>query len=165
MAFTILYTIEDGKGKTSTSEINVPSTLAFADVVTFAGSMASLIDPLIVGAIRRIGIAFTIDLPSGLNASPASGADIEEGARFQFRTENGFFSSLRLPTFLETLMNPGTTQVDLTDTDVAAFVTAMTSGIDVDPGAGTTTVAPCDKRDEDLTALDFAKEQFLSSRG
>jgi hypothetical protein len=165
MAFTILYTITDGKGDRSTTEVNVPSSITFTNVITFAGQMASLIDDLIGGAITRIGVALLVDLPAGLKASPSALSDVEEGARFQFRTDGGFFTSLRIPTFLEGLINAGSKDVDLTDTAVAAFVNAMEDGIDVDAGAPTVLVAPSDKREEDVTVLESAKEQFLSSRG
>ncbi|MCZ7545743.1 MAG: hypothetical protein M5R40_20485 [Anaerolineae bacterium] len=131
----------------------------------FAEQLALLIDPLVVGALTRIGVTRDVDLPGGLAASASANADVEEGARFQFRTENGFFSGLRLPTFDESKIAAGTRGVDLADGDVAAFVAAMEDGLDLSGVGGTGTVQPCDARDEDLLALEFAREQFLSSRG
>jgi hypothetical protein len=165
MAFTVLYTIRDGKGEQSTTEVNVPSSLTLSQVTTFAGQMASLIDDLISGAITRIGVALLVDLPVGLKSTPANTSDVEEGARFQFRTDGGFFTSMRIPTFLESLINAGSKDVDLTDTAVAAFVNAMEDGIDPDAGGPQPPIPPCDKREEDIVSLDFAREQFLSSRG
>lgn len=161
MAFGILYSFRDDKGKVSTTVVNVPSVEDFADVVTFAGNLAGLIDPLIGGAITRIGVAFTVALPVGVKGSPLATADVEEGARFQFRTLTNFFTSVRLPTFLDALVNPGSDAVDLTDLDVDAFVTAMTEGIDI----GGNVVAPSDPREDDIATLEFAREQFQSSRG
>lgn len=161
MPFAILYSFRDDKGKVSTTTINVPSAEAFADVVTFAGNVAALIDPLISGQLTRIGVAFTVDLPGGIKTAPTAVADVEEGARFQFRTAGNFFTSLRLPTFLDALVNPGSDAVDLTDPDVDAFVTAMTDGIDI----GGNLVEPCDPREDDIGTLEFAREQFQSSRG
>lgn len=165
MTWTIIYSIQDEKSKTSMTEVKLPAATAAADVEIFAAQMASLINALISGAITRIGITKTISLPAGLNAAAASGADVEEGARFQFKTENGFYSGLRLPTFAESFIVAGSKEVDIVPADVAAFVTAMTDGIDLSGAGGSGVVAPCDSRDEDLTALEFAREQFLSSRG
>lgn len=165
MAWTVLYSIQDEKGKTSTTEINLATATTFADADIMAGQMALLIDDMITGAITRIGIVATVDLPVGLKATAAANSDVEEGARFQFRTANGFFSGLRLPTFDEAAIIAGTKNVDLTDADVAAFVTAMVSGLDTSGAGGSGVIVPVDKRNEDLTALEFAKEQFLSSRG
>ena len=165
MAWTILYSITDEKAKVSTTEVKLPSATTHADVVIFAQEMASLIDPLITGAITRIGITQEVALPSGLSASTAANSDVEEGAKFQFRTNGGFYTSLRLATFDEANIVAGGREVDQTDADVAAFITAMTTGIDLTGAGGSGVVQPSDHRDDDVTALDFARELFLSSRG
>lgn len=165
MAYTIMYSIVDEKGKTSTTEVKIPGATTWTNAVIFAQQLALLIDDLIVGAITRIGITADVELPGGLTASAAANSDVEEGARFQFRTENGFFSGLRLPTFDEAKIAAGTRGVNLADADVAAFVTAMEDGIDLTSYGGSGTVQPCDGREEDLVTLEFAREQFLSSRG
>lgn len=157
MAFAILYSVVDEKGAQSTFEVNLPTATAFADVVTFAGSMAQLVNPLITGAITRIGVAFTVPIPgTGVRAAPLADSDVEEGARFQYRTAGGFLTALRLPTFNEAFVQAQSRNVDLLDVAVAPFNTAMIAGI-----AGE---QPSDKREEDIVALDFAREQFQSSR-
>lgn len=165
MAFVILYSIQDEKGSTSTTEVNIPGVTAFTDAVLFAQEMGKLINDLITGAITRIGIAFIVDLPAGLRAAPTALSDVEEGARFQFATANNFYTGLRLPTFAEGNIVAGTQTVDEVDADVTAFVTAMVSGIDLTGVGGSGTIQPCDKREEDVTRLETAREQFLSSRG
>lgn len=167
MAFFVLYTIEDEDGKQSTTEIKIPSTSVFTNAAIFAAEMAQLIDPLVRGVIRRIGIGFLVDLSGitpALKTAALAGADVEEGARFQFLTDNGFFTSLRLPTFDEAFILPATDQVDLADADVAAFTTAMISGINLVPAGGTGTTQPTSNRDEDLVSLTSALESFQSSR-
>lgn len=165
MSWTILYSITDEKSKISTTEVKLPSATAFADVEIFAGQMAALIDTLITGYISRIGIVYQVALPAGIAAAASANSDVEEGARFQFRTTNGFFSGLRLATFNESRIVSGSKDVDTVDADVAAFVTAMVTGIDLSGAGGSGTIQPSDSRNEDLTALEFAREQFLSSRG
>lgn len=162
--FTLLYTIRDGKGQQSTTEMNVPDSFALADVILFARGAAGFIDDMIGGQLVRIGIAVNLDLPPGIKVTPQSTSDVEEGARFQFRTAGGFGTSMRIPTFQEANLVPGTTQVDLTDPNVAPFVTMMESGIDVDLTAGVRLITPSDKREDDIVTLDSAREQFLSSR-
>lgn len=165
MSWTILYSITDEKTKVSTTEVKLPAATAFADVEIFAAQMAALIDTLITGYISRIGIVYQVALPAGIAAAAGANSDVEEGARFQFRTTNGFFSGLRLATFNEGYIVAGSKAVDTADGDVAAFVAAMTDGIDLTGAGGSGTIQPSDARDEDLTALEFAREQFLSSRG
>lgn len=159
MAFAVLYSIEDAKGQVSTMTVNVPATTDFADVGAFAAGMAGLINALITGVITRIGVAFTVALPGGLRTVPVAGSDTEEGALFQFRTELGNYTSTRLPTFDETLIQSNSRAVDTEDADVTAFITAMVTGIDVTP-----VVAPSDKREEDIIGLASALEDFQSSR-
>lgn len=162
MAFALLYSIRDAKNETSTMEVNIPESFNIGVVVEFAGDLALLINEIITGAITRIGIAFIMNLPGGLRVTPLANSDVEEGARFQFLTSGGFNTSMRVPTFLETLIASDSRQVDTADTDVAAFVTAITAGI---AETGPTTVTPADKRDEDIVSLVSALEQFMSSRG
>lgn len=165
MAFEILYTIEDGKGKTSTTEVNLPTNVSMGNAIVFATEMAKIIDQLIGGRITRIGIAFVIDLPGSLKSNPQPDSDVEEGARFQFRTAGGFFTGFRLPTFLESFILPRTDAVKVTDANVASLIAAMQNGIDVDPSPTQQFIAPCDKRGDDIVGLNFARESFQSSRG
>lgn len=164
--FVIIYSIKDEKGKLSSTEVNLPTSTAFADVVRFAGAMAQAIEPLVSGSIERVGVAYIVALSTitGLKATPAANSDVEEGARFGFKTVNNFVTAMRIPTFREDFVQAGTREVDTTDPDVAAFVTAMRTGIDLTPLGGAGVVAPVDKRNEDITTLDSAKEQFVSSR-
>lgn len=162
MTWSVLISITDEKAKTSTTQANVPAATTAADAELFAQQLALLIDPLITGAITRVGISKSVPLPGGLTAAAAANSDVEEGARFQFRTVNGFYSAMRLATFDEANIQAGSRAVDLTA--AAAFTTAMVDGIDITGVGGSGTIQPCDQRDEDLTALEFAREQFLSSR-
>lgn len=161
IGFSIIYSIRDEKGRVSTTEVRVPAATPFAEVVEFGGAMALLIDPLISGQITRIGLVFDYTLIGGIKTAPVAGSDVEEGARFSFLTENNFPMRMRLPTFLESLIVPGTKLVDTADTDVATFITAMTEGIDLAGVLGI--VEPSDSREEDVVSLVEAVEQFLSS--
>lgn len=163
--FSIIYSISDGKGSVSTTEVNVPSSVSLVDVTAFAAALASLINPIITGAITRIGVVLSIALPSGLRATPGADSDVEEGARFQFNTVGGYFTGMRLPTFDESNIVPGSNVVDLSDGAVNAFVLAMTGLLDLDPGAGENFVNPTDKRGAEVQSVKFAVEQFLRSRG
>lgn len=165
MAFGIIYTIRDAKGKDSTMQVNVPGTLNLIAVSNFAAQVASLIDPLITGRIVRIGVALQITLPAGLADTIPTNSDVEEGARFQFRTNGGFYTGFRIPTFDETLMVAGTDQVNLTNALVQDFVDALTTGILVGDGDGPPSlVQAVDQRDDPIDVLEFAREQFISTR-
>jgi len=164
MALSVIYTFKDAKDKSSFTEVPIPIATTLANGVIFAQQMALLIDTLINGRIARIGLAATVTMPGGLSATANTVADVEEGGLFQFRTSGQFHKSMRIPTLAETFVLPASNVLDTTDPDVAAFVTAMVDGIALGPFGGTGTVQPCDTREEDLIALDFALEDFQNSR-
>jgi len=162
MTWTVSYTIEDAKGLNSTTEVNFAAATTFADAQRAAARVATLMNPLIRGAIRRINITYSVALPSGLRITPEANSDVEEGARFQFRTQNGFHTGFRLPTFDEAHLSAGSTDVNLDAAPVVAFVNAVKTGIALTDPPGLLTCV--DKRNEDITALTFAREQFQASR-
>jgi len=164
MVFSIIYTIQDEKNVESTTGINLPASTAFTDVALFAAEFAKIIDPIITGAITRIGVAYQVTLPGALTSTPAANTDVEEGARFQWRTLNNYMASNRIPTFDEQFVVAGTREVDQADGTVAAFINAMLTGIDLTGVGGSGTIEPTDYRGEDITAVDTAREMFQSSR-
>lgn len=163
MPFTGLITIKDAKGEESTTEFNLPTSYDLDDVVLFVQQMAERVDLIIKGKVTRIGLAYKLST-SGLTlkAAPDPDSDVEEGAKFQFLTEDGNITSMRLATFDEDLIISGTKNVDLTDGDVDDFVDAMVTGAPVVALGGV--LSPCDKRDEDIASLEFAVESFTKSR-
>jgi len=164
MAFSVLYSIEDAKGAVSTTEVNVPLSLAWLDVTLFATALAPMIDSLIKGRITRVGVCATLPLPGTLKGTADPTSDVEEGARFQFITANGYPTAMRLPTFDEQFIIAGTTEVDQTDANVSTFLQSMESGINTSGNGGAGVVEPCDKREDDIDALRFAREAFQASR-
>lgn len=166
-AYSIVLSFQDAKGETSTTMINIPTGITLPNLTIYAQEMVKLVDALINGIITRVGVAVTVALPSGINISPNSASDVEEGGYFSFRTAGGYHTSLRIPTFMESLISAGSADIDTSDPDVAAFVSAMVTGIDLTtatPVAGTGTIAAADSRGDDIVALTDAKEQFTNSR-
>lgn len=160
LSFSMLVSIQDAKGNQSTTELHLPSTITLAQAAGFATQLAPLIDAVITGAVTRIGLAASFTLPGGIRAAALTNADVEEGARFQFRTENGFRTGFRIPTFNETLIASNSRAVDLEDTDVAALVNAIEDGLTV----SSVLIEPTDMRDDDVVALVGALESFQNSR-
>lgn len=163
-AFTVTIAIKDAKGKSATTEFNFPSTFTFADIALFAAQAAGRINNIIRGKITGVTVSQAITDFTGitLRADAEPEADVEEGAKFQFKTEGGFYTSMRLPTFDEDLIIDGTRNVDLTNAAVDTFVDSMVTGAPVVALGGV--LEPSDKRDEDIVSLEFAKEEFQSSR-
>jgi len=156
-AITVVYGVKDGKGKISNFQMNVPNSTALADVIDFATGMIPLVLALITGGLTHIGIAFDIsDILSAGDDTAAATSDVEEGARFQFITNGGYDTALRLPTFDEAKIVAGTRLVNQADAAVIAFNLAMLTGI-----GG---VVPTDTRGDDITGIAFEREDFQKSR-
>lgn len=153
----VTYTVKDEKGNSSVMNMNIPTATTAANAITFAQSFAGLLNAVITGQITAIGLGYLVTLPGGLRTSPLGGSDVEEGARFSFRTALNHLTRFRIPTFDESLILAGSKAVDLEDTAVDALVDAMTGGL-----GG---VSPVDSRDEDVVSLDAAQEQFGQDRG
>lgn len=161
--WTLLFSVQDAKQAISTTEINLPEATSETNATLMAVRLSQLISPLIAGEIVRVGISKEVDV-SGLPAGELE-SDVEEGARFQFRTSGGHYTALRLAAFDEEFMLPGTENVDISDGTVSAFIAAMVNGVDLSAFGGSGTVQPCDKRGETVTELSFAREQFQGERG
>lgn len=164
LALVGLLTFKDAKGESATTEFNFPSTVTLANAIIFAQQMAILYNNVTTGVITRIGVAVLATLPGTLRASADADSDVEEGARFQFRTDGGFYTGFRIPTFDEAKIISGTKQVDTADTDVAALVAAFEDGLSLVAAGGTGTVQPTDKREDPVNVLDTALESFTKSR-
>lgn len=155
------YTIEDAKGESSSFRVNFPDSTDIAILKTFAGSTAAMIDDLIKGRITDISIGMSVSLPSGIKTAADSTSDVQEGARFNWRTALGTLTQFRIPTFDEAYITAGTSNVDTGSPGVGEFRDRIISGQTV----GLINVSPSDDRGESITALDSARESFTKSRG
>lgn len=164
MGFEIVYNVQDEKASNSLMSTRLPSAVSFNDAIIFASEFAPMIQALITGAITRIGVAFTVDLPAGLRSAPLAGSDVEEGGRFQFNTAGGNITSVRVPTLDESKVTAGSSEIDVLDSAVATFVTVFEDGMDLSGVGGSGVISPSDSRDEDITALKWAREAFQRSR-
>lgn len=166
MAVMLTLTIQDGSQPTpQTSKIEIPlqNGKTIANYTSVASAAWTLISPLINGTL--VNAAFTVDVDiSGFTIAVASAiSDVQEKAEFVFRTANGFIKRLNLPTIVESVFGSAgrSDAVDVTDEDVAAFVTAIEDGFDL---GGGTTVGVVNEHDEDVTTLVAARENWGKRR-
>lgn len=153
---------------TSIISVEIPTATTPANAIAFARGLADITAPLMVGGIIGAGVTFEVDLSSlSLDEVGTALADVQERAVFAFRTAAAKIKRIGIPTFNENLFTGAGaySSVDLTDTDVQAFVTAMEDGIDVSGYGGTGTVAPVDTNNSDLVTLETATQDFSSRRG
>lgn len=158
----LVYSIQDAKGKISTTKLNFPVNVDIGVLQTFAASTATMINNIIKGKIVDAGIGIAVDLSSAtIRATPDPNSDVEEGARFSWNSAVGAITSFRLPTFDEAFLVDGTKVVDTADATVDAFVDRITEGQTV----VATNVSPSDDRGSDIETLASARESFTASRG
>lgn len=157
----LVYTIQDAKGKKSSTQINFPAAVDIGQVASFASDTATMINNIITGKIIDAGVGLAIDLSGAtIRATPDSNSDVEEGARFMWNSTIGAITGFRLPTFDEAKMLTGTRQVDLADTDVDTFVDRILLG----KTTGIVNASPSDDHGSDIVSLSSARESFTSSR-
>jgi hypothetical protein len=154
-----VYTVRDAKGATSTTKINFSPSANIGMATAWMESGAPLFAAIIKGQIVDIGVGIGLQV-SGLPALPDPDSDVEEGARFSFRTVADFITGHRIPTFDESKIVSGTANVDTADTDVAAWVDHMIDGHTV----LLDNIQPTDERGSDINALEKAKEAHQAQR-
>lgn len=157
----VTFSIQDAKGKVSITKINFPDTQTVGELSAWAVDMATAINAVITGKVISAGIGFEVDLAGAtIRANPLANSDVEEGARFLWRSAINAITQFRLPTFDEAKMLSGTQQVNTADTDVDALVDLVVIG----DGVGAGFAHPSDDHGEDITALVSARESFTSTR-
>lgn len=168
MAWSVIYTVEDEGGTKSTFQVNLNGSVLFENAVAVARAFAQIVNNVITGAIRSVNMTNSVEIDDlGLKVSPSANSDIEEGGYLQFITSGGHYTGFRLPTLNESYIDPDGS-VDVLDPEIALIVSSVATGIDVnlDPILETwENNAFSDARDEDIVALSFARDKFLSTRG
>ncbi|NIT56286.1 MAG: hypothetical protein GWN00_08640 [Aliifodinibius sp.] len=158
LAISIRYEFLDESGKTSFTKIRVPNGFSLANYTEFAQAMGQIISDMKVGVLTRAGVCVGLDLSgSTIKAVADIFSDVLQKARVHFASAlQGFSGKMLLPAFDELNVVAGSDEIDQTDPDVAAFITAMENGIAVTLG----TIAPTDDRENDLTSVLFFREEF-----
>lgn len=159
LAFQIVYTYLDADGDTATSAIDIPTTFALADYVEFGRGMASLVDDIVHGVVQSAELTVNVDISGLTNNGLVADSDVEEVGAFQFTTADGRPVNVNIPAIDESLVAASSDDLDQSDPAVAAFLTAMTSGVAVTGG----TAIPSDVDGDDLTSLVYAREAFRAS--
>lgn len=157
----LVYTIQDAKGKKSTTKMNFPAAVDLGQVASFAVDTATMINNIITGKIIEAGLGLAIDISGAtIRSTPDSNSDVEEGARFSWNAASGANTEFRLPTFDEAKMLTGTQQVDQADSDVDDFVQRILAG----KTTGLVNASPSDDHGSDITSIAAARESFQSTR-
>jgi len=158
LAVSIRYGFIDEKGKPSFAKIKVPNGFSIAQYTEFAQASAQILANVSTGQVTSASISVGLDLSGAtIKATALAGADIFQKALIQFNTVvAGFRARLKIPAIWENLFVAGSDQLDQTAGAVQSFVSAYEDGIVVTGG----TIQPCDDRENDVSALTIAKQNF-----
>lgn len=171
----IQITVEDAKGFTSTVSFPMQriDPAESADPLTpqtyeeAVKNFVERLDDIIGGRIVNCSVNLPIDIStvSGLDTMPDTLSDVEELGVFSFRTENGYKTEFKIPTFSENhIAEAGdAVDVDLTDLDVIDFVNIMLQGPDSSAAVTEERKRITDGRGDVLTELSAAYGDFRQS--
>jgi hypothetical protein len=122
----VSITLRDNDGAQAGLTIQLPGATTPANAITFATSIIPLILPL----TDAIVVGYNVIFGSVENAIPAiPESDVEDKGYFLFNTANGNRSTITIPGFKNSLLLDDNQDINLADTDVAAFVDALTLGL------------------------------------
>jgi hypothetical protein len=124
---TIAFRLKDAESDTTeaTVPIYVPTGLTIAQYQTYIDAVAPEIDLLTESQIVSVSITLSMTLPGGIKGAPIAGALNERGGLITFDTTGPRADSVRIPAMDRSKM-PGDS-FSLQDTDVAAFITRLTT--------------------------------------
>lgn len=160
MAVTsMFFTVEDKKGDSSTISIPVGTSITPTNAVAAVKGFAPLIGALVTGRLKTAGVSLEVAV-TGFPSTAAADSDVQEKGLFSFRGVNGFIKNLSLPTIDESIFTLGSKSIDQANSAVAAFLTAITTGIDLTATGGTGTAGATDIRGDDLTETVEARESW-----
>jgi len=155
----VIYTVIDDDGDRATTTINIPTGFSLSQIGEFGAAMATLIDAILDGKVESAEVSFSVDI-SGLTNNIAGGSsDVEEIGAFKFTTADGYPVNINLPGLDEGMVAVGTDDLDQALPAVAAFITAIETGVAVTAG----TISPCDVGESDIIATNSARERFRAS--
>lgn len=159
VAFEVIYTAIDDDGDRGTTTVKVPTGFSLSDYGEFGAAMATLIDAMMAGKVESADLCFTADVTGLLANTADNDSDVEEIGAFQFDTFENRLVSINVPGLDELKVTAGTDDIDTSDPDVAALLTAVEVGINTAGG----TISPCDIGEDDIVSLRTARERFRSS--
>ena len=153
MAVLVSLSMSTPDGRKSV-ETFLPSATTLVQAQGFMTGFAPLVDAIVGGVIQEASVSFPLTLPGGLKSSADAGATVHRGGLFGYDNPSPYKWSQYIPSITPALLIGK--DVNVGDTDVAAYITAMESGITVSG----TPIQPTNQYDDDLTTNTTAVESF-----
>ena len=154
--------ITDGKDKTRALTIHFPKDTDVRYVLAFVEEAIGIVQTLIIGQITK----WEVSIYDLRDLIPDPNADVNETAIFRF-SAGGFPTVASIPTFSEDFYLPGSDLVDISNPNVARFVTMMLEGVEItplDPDLDPAWVRPVSWHEDFIDQFVNAKEWFVKDR-
>ena len=159
LTYEMTYTLSDDSGESATTAIHLPTAFSLAQFTEFGRAMADLVDNIVAGLVARAELTLHFDISSITGNIAGTGGDVEEISAFQFVTAAGRPVEINIPGTIETQVVGNSDELDQTNTEIAAFITAVEDGVAVT--GGTVTITDVDS--EELIATVYAREAARAS--
>lgn len=119
----------EASGEPKSIDMFLPASTTLAQAQGYLTGIAPLIDAIAGGVILGSEVTLPMTLPGGLKTSQVTGATVHRGGLFGFDNASPYKWSEYVPSLLIGLFNGK--DVNVGDTDVNAFITAIEDGITV----------------------------------
>lgn len=144
MAVVMSFKVRDAENKTKTVPVHMPTSASYADIATFAASMATFLDAMISARVDSAQVCLDIDLSSATRkANPLANSRVGVGGTLSFLNSAGVAYSQFIPALIDAALVGG--KVNEAETNVAQWISGMLNG-----GAS---ADPCDLSQLDLTSF------------
>jgi len=157
--YDFTFQIQDADGDNATFEVHTPSGLTLAQYTEGIQALSLLLDSIIAGIISFVSFVLNVDISALVGNIADINSDVEEIGAYAFTSSANFPVKLNIPGVNELDVAAGSDELNQADPQIAAVISMMLSGIAVTGG----TIIPCDKDGNDLTTLNYARENFRAS--
>lgn len=160
LAPKISYTIRDGDGDGAETSVHVPSGDTLQRYGEFAIAHAEVMEDILLGVFDPTArLSIPVDISALTGNVVADTSDVEQVAAFQFADANNEPVDVNVPGLNPLHVVAGTDALDVADVDIAAFITAMESGLAVTGG----TIAPSSVSEADIQDTFYARKETRNS--
>lgn len=160
MAIEIIFEVEDKSGDKSTTQVRVAGEPTITGLNGFGVGWANVLNNLIAGKILSAAALVKAAVSSLTGNNIGALSDVEHVGKFEFLTSAGQRVKVNVPALSEIVLGATTSDsLDIGQPNIAAFITAMETGIAVTGG----TIQPCDVGEVSIVDTVFAREAFRNS--
>jgi len=159
IAFELVYQYQDDAGNVATEAAKIPTGFTLAQYTEFGRSLAALKDAVVGGVIIDLGLRVAVDISALTGNISTVTSDVEDVAAFAFRTADNRKVRVNVPCADELDVLANSNDLNQSDTEIAAFISAMENGVAVTGG----TMIPSDVGEDAITAIVTAREAFRPS--